>query len=402
MEVLPALENMESAVGDLKRTRCEQRFKIISDYKDAFGDKFDKLTFLNYSTGQCDITGAMLREAQTGCEIYEKLGWDVAEHNSEDFHKCGCKQFDEQLQFVSEETTDPESNKKKRDPLSNIDYRLTLGDGRVITGTTDNDGKTKRIKSATKAIAIEKAEFFVPDDIPRCPGKQCSAGSEEAAKTIKIDGIETNQESVGSSLQTVTVKVKSRPLTAGEIEMARLIFKDSIDYSKVRIHNEEYLPFGLQLDHYAMTPNGSMYFNPNYYVQDFSAQETAENEETLYKKRREVLERKRWFIHEMTHIWQYQLGYALTWHGFWIGVTGGYIFGREARAYKYDYSDSSESPDSNKLFSDFNMEQQAMIVESYFGIKYLYEFERKNEMKFYNRVLKEFLRRPNDASHLPK
>ena len=122
----------------------------------------------------------------------------------------------------------------------------------------------------------------------------------------------------------------------------------------------------------------------------------------LYKKRREAISRKLWFIHEMTHVWQYQLGYSISWHGFWIGVTGGYIFGREARAYKYDYSDSSESPDSNKLFCDFYMEQQAMIVESYFGIKYLYEFESNNEMEFNNRVLKEFLRRPNDASHLPK
>lgn len=377
MDVLGALENMESTIGDLKRTRCEQRFKIISDYKDAYGDNFDKLAFLNYSTGQNDVTGAMLRDAQTGCEIYEKLGWDSGDHNSEDFHKCGCKQFDEQLQFVSE----------KKVPLSNIDYRLTLGDGRSVRGTTDNEGKTKRIKSATKAIAIEKAEFFVPDNIPRCPGNICGAGkSEEAVKMIEIDGIETNQEQVGSSVQTVTVKVKSRPLTAGEVAMARLIFKDSINYSTAKIHNGEYLPFGLQFNDTAMTPNGEVYFNPNKYSEnpDFSKATNPRD--------------KQWFMHEMTHIWQYQLGYSVTWHGFWIAVTGGYIGGR---AYDYDFTDSIDSPDKNKTFPDFNMEQQARIIEEYFGIKHLGTLASAARLKFYERVLNEFLRSPKNAALLP-
>ncbi|MDD2944190.1 MAG: hypothetical protein PHC51_14660 [bacterium] len=374
MEVLSALENMESSVGDLKRTRCEQRFKIISDYKDAFGDNFDKLTFLNYSTGQSDVTGAMLRDAQTGCEMYEKLGWDSGDHNSEGFYKCGCKQLDEQLQFVSE----------KKAPLSNIDYRLTLGDGRTLRGTTDNDGKTKRIKSATKAIVIEKAEFFVPDNIPRCPQNICGPGnSEEAVKTIAIDGIETNQEQVGSSVQTVTVKVKSRPLTAGEIAMAKLVFKDSINYSTVKIHNEEYLPFNFQDDDTAMTPNGGMYFNPNRFVQDFSI-------EDKYSKI--------WFMHEMTHIWQYQLGYSVTWHGFWITISGGYVGGR---AYRIDPSESKDSPDINKTFPDFNMEQQGRIIEEYFGAKHLNDSRFLPNMTFYYRVLQEFIRNPKNAKLLP-
>jgi len=365
---------MESTVGDLKRTRCEQRFKIISDYKDAFGDNFDKLTFLNYSTSQSDVTGAMLRDAQTGCEIYEKLGWDSGDHNSEGFHACGCKQFDEQLQFISE----------KKVPLSNIDYRLTLGDGRTVRGTTDNNGNTKRIKSATKAIVIEKAEFFVPDNIPRCPQNICGPGnSEEAVKTIVIDGIETNQEQVGSSVQTVTVKVKSRPLTAGEVAMARLIFKDSINYSTVKIHNEEYLPFGLQDNDTAMTPNGSMYFNPDYYVHDFSK----EKENT-----------KMWFVHEMAHVWQYQLGYSVTWQGFWIAVTGGYI-GR--RAYNIDTTDHKDSPDKNKTLPDFNLEQQAIILEQYYAAKYLLDGRYYYQLKFYERVLNEFFRSPNNAALLP-
>ncbi|QKE64841.1 hypothetical protein HNE05_16285 [Aquipseudomonas campi] len=34
--------------------------------------------------------------------------------------------------------------------------------------------------------------------------------------------------------------------------MARSIFQDSIDYTKVKVHRDEYLPFGLQPDNTAI------------------------------------------------------------------------------------------------------------------------------------------------------
>ncbi|MDD2319244.1 MAG: hypothetical protein PHO83_04255 [Geobacteraceae bacterium] len=366
------LDTLELTVGELKTNRCKQRFKIFSDYMEGFGDRFDDLEFLNYQTGEV-VKGAELRHAQTGCEIYEKLGWDTADFNETEFHKCGCKQFDEQLMFISE----------KGASLSNIDYRLTLEDGRTVTGRTDNNGKTKRIRSANKPLAIERAEFFVPENIPRCPGKEIACGPDEPAKRIEIEGIVTTMEYLGSSTKTVVLKIKNRPLTDGEIAMARLIFKDSINYSAVRIHNEEYLPFGFQDDDTAMTPNGGMYFNPDRFVQDFSI-------EDKYSKI--------WFMHEMTHIWQYQLGYSVTWHGFWIFVTGGYVGGR---AYKIDPSDSKDSSDKNKTFPDFNMEQQGRIIEEYFGAKYLNDTRYLQNFTFYERVLNDFIRNPKNASLLP-
>jgi len=183
------------------------------------------------------------------------------------------------------------------------------------------------------------------------------------------------------------VKVKSRPLTAGEVEMARLVFKDSIDYSAVRVHNEEYLPFGLQPNNTAMTPNGSMYFNPDNYVQDFSI---------LTKDPGAQM----WFIHEMVHVWQHQLGYSVFWKGFWISVTGGYL---GKRAYKIDPTDSENSPDKHKIFSDFNLEQQAKIIEQYYGAKYLsVSLYDDYYFPFHERVLNDFLRRPKDVALLPK
>lgn len=373
------LDALELTVGELKTNRCQQRLKIFNDYMEGFGDRFDDLEFLNYKTGGV-VKGAELRDAQTGCEIYEKLEWDSAAHNSESFHKCGCEQYDEQLMFVSE----------KGDSLSNTDYRLTLGDGRKVSGRTDNDGKTKRIRSSIKPLAIERAEFFVPENIPRCPAKDVTCGPDEAAKRIEIEGIVTTLEYLGSSMKTVVLKLNNRPLTEGEIAMARLVFKDSINYSSVRIHNEEYLPFGFQNDDTAMTPNGSLYFNPQKFILDFSV----ENEQE-----------KIWFMHEMVHVWQYQLGYSVTWHGFWIAVTGGYIGGRAYRVDRSDYKDpndsSKDSPDLHKTLPDFNMEQQAVIVSEYFGAKHLGDQGLSYNLPFYERVLKEFIRSPKNAALLP-
>ena len=46
---------------------------------------------------------------------------------------------------------------------------------------------------------------------------------------------------------------RRRPLTAGEITMASLLFGDAIYYSRVHIHNRRYMPF--QPRNCAMTPN---------------------------------------------------------------------------------------------------------------------------------------------------
>jgi len=139
-----------------------------------------------------------------------------------------------------------------------------------------------------------------------------------------------------------------------------------------------------------MTPNGSMYFNPKKFIFDFSLEDE---------------QGKIWFMHEMVHVWQYQLGYSVTWSGFWIAVTGGYI---NRRAYRFDRSDykdpkdsSKDSPDIDKTLPDFNMEQQGDIIAEYFGAKHLGVPELQINMAFYERVLKEFIRSPKNASLLP-
>jgi len=82
-----------------------------------------------------------------------------------------------------------------------------------------------------------------------------------------------------------------RPLTAGEIALARTMFGDAVDYSIVMIRRRKWFPF--QPKRTVMAPRGHIHFHPggSAYCDDFAAQS---------------LVRQGLFIHEMTHVWQAQ------------------------------------------------------------------------------------------------
>lgn len=61
-----------------------------------------------------------------------------------------------------------------------------------------------------------------------------------------------------------------RRMTSGELTLARSIFENTIDYSKVWIHNEN-ICLG-QGERTAMTPNGEMYYPDAVYSSDYSSQ----------------------------------------------------------------------------------------------------------------------------------
>jgi hypothetical protein len=85
--------------------------------------------------------------------------------------------------------------------------------------------------------------------------------------------------------------MKSRGLTSGEIELARSVFGEAIDYSKVRLVKGKWWPFHPRRA--AMAPMGNIYFHPadGGWSDDFA---------------NEPLGRQGFFIHEMTHVWQAQ------------------------------------------------------------------------------------------------
>ncbi|WP_407353790.1 hypothetical protein [Luteimonas sp. R10] len=136
--------------------------------------------------------------------------------------------------------------------------------------------------------------------------------------------------------------------------------------------------FGFQPDDTAVAPNGQIYLPKPIYSDDFSS---------------ELLAEARLFIHEMTHVWQYQLGYAV----------------RRTRAVRpnmsYDYV-----LDEEKRLCDYNMEAQGNILADYFLLEFrnapnfLYERQYANSadaITRYRRTLDAFLRNPGSKENLP-
>jgi len=82
-----------------------------------------------------------------------------------------------------------------------------------------------------------------------------------------------------------------RPLTPGEIELARSVFGDAIDYPRVRLIRRKWWP--LQPRGIVMAPSGNIHFHPDSHLwsDDFS---------------KERLSLQGLFVHEMTHVWQAQ------------------------------------------------------------------------------------------------
>lgn len=82
-----------------------------------------------------------------------------------------------------------------------------------------------------------------------------------------------------------------RPLTPGEIALARPIFGDAIDYGCVTVRRRKWFP--LQPRNTVMAPCGHIHIHPRstLWSEDFSAGPPAG---------------QGLFIHEMTHVWQAQ------------------------------------------------------------------------------------------------
>jgi type VI secretion system secreted protein VgrG len=260
--------------------------------------------------------------------------------------------------------------------LKKVGYTLLLADGSKVQGVTDEQGRTQRVVTdAPQAITEATLE---PKALQAC----CTAHAEQASGateplSFKVADVKTNPDDVGTSVKQVkTPEGEARSLTAGEIAMARLLFKDSIDYTKVKVHNGEYLWFGLQPDDTAMTPNGEMYFNPTRFKEDFARADYAD---------------RLWFMHEMVHVWQYQLGYPVKMRG---AI-------RMGLSYKYTL-------EPGKRLSDYNMEAQGNVLSDYWALRQyggnppdLWESKHLNDLPLYETVLKDFIIDPTDRSNLP-
>jgi hypothetical protein len=128
--------------------------------------------------------------------------------------------------------------------------------------------------------------------------------------------------------------MERRSLTSGEVELARSIFRDAIDYSKVLLVKGKWWPFHPR--NAAMAPMGNIWFHPEGggWSEDFS---------------KEPLSRQGFFVHEMTHVWQAQKG-------------GRYYLPLMRHPFcRYAYE-----LEPGKAFDRYGIEQQAEIVRHRF------------------------------------
>jgi hypothetical protein len=131
--------------------------------------------------------------------------------------------------------------------------------------------------------------------------------------------------------------MNSRPLTSGEVRLGKSKFGSAINYRDTAVVRGAYLPFAR-----TMSPNGKMYYPGLEYSPDFSRELPA-----LQSK----------FIHEMTHVFQYQgLGYGTA------ALAAAHIFHGQ---YKYLPVKNPDRP-----FFNYGIEQQAMIMQDYFRLEH--------------------------------
>lgn len=128
-----------------------------------------------------------------------------------------------------------------------------------------------------------------------------------------------------------------RPLTEGEIALARGVFGTAIDYAKVTVRRRKFFPF--QPRRVTMAPRGHLHFHPlgDGYCDDFAAQPPL---------------RQGHFIHEMTHVWQTQS------RGDW------YLLLHRHPLCRYDYSLRP-----GWRLERYGIEQQAEIVRHAFLLR---------------------------------
>ena len=336
----------------ISTTACDVFFKLVAHQKKSLGAHFDSM-IVTFSADGRPVLGATLRNATSGCELHRLAGQP---------DECGCCGYDEQLEFVSPANV----------PLAHADYRLTLSNGETWTGTTDAKGRTGRVASKQEE-QITMVEFFPQEDSLPC----CSAAPAPVAPTaiiLELQDVKTTDKDIDTSVKQVKIDSMARPLTQGEIDMAWMIFEDAVDYSKVKIHKRPYL-WLFQPKNTAMTPNGEMYFHESRFLDDFSSADNTE---------------RHWFIHEMVHVWQYQLKYP-------VAMRGAFRIGLD---YKYVLS-------SKRKLADYNMEAQGDLVADYYALKYLKDSSAMRQEKYandqalYEQVLIDFFTDRKSEKNLP-
>ena len=131
-----------------------------------------------------------------------------------------------------------------------------------------------------------------------------------------------------------------RKLTKEEITEARKVFGDEIDYSKVHVIDAKY--FFLQGKEFVMAPDGNLYW-------------PGECGNLVLCGKNGL------FIHEMTHVMQYQKGINVLFKSLLLQAARLLSFGLY-NPYEFDY-------DPDRAFDSYNLEQQGEYAREIYSGK---------------------------------
>ncbi|EGV38096.1 hypothetical protein [Neisseria weaveri] len=165
-----------------------------------------------------------------------------------------------------------------------------------------------------------------------------------------------------------------RRLTENEIRAARLIFSDGLDYTRIKIYRG--LPF-FPWHKQAVSPNGHIYFPAQHCPEDFTQAQANYHI---------------WFIHEITHVWQYQNGYKTWLGGLITALRGGYF---RQRCYRYP------NPKKLSCISQLNMEQQADFIAYYYAATHLNLPHLAPDLPAFQTALNNLFCNPGNKNLLP-
>jgi hypothetical protein len=170
------------------------------------------------------------------------------------------------------------------------------------------------------------------------------------AAAIDLDGYNIFDREDGSNL-LCRADPYCRRLTPGEVELARETFGDSINYKNIKVFTRRAVSDFVGNSVARMWNHNLYAIHEDVQVPDYSASDS------LYVRQT--------YLHEMTHVWQYENDPKFLESGLF-----------DLLRHDFDYTDLYRyAIDDHKYFNAFNFEQQAVIVETYYGLQQ--EFQQK-------------------------
>lgn len=214
-------------------------------------------------------------------------------------------------------------------------------------------------------------------DFLKAVGKGDFEGAAKAYGRILVDYVDLSGIPEYAETLADWTKFNTRSLTSEEIETARSVFGDSINYSLVRVDEGSLLVLGRKFITGVVVPSVT---GKDLTGGDDAPLTTSNTINSLGSMPDETL------IHELTHVWQYQHGGSI----YLPEAAGAQITEGRDGAYNYEgVAGLQEKIANGQGLFNFNPEQQAKIVEDYYRTKYKTGPDDDIYLSLYSHFVKE-------------